>query len=184
MAPASIGDSLDVELLLDRFLSSSTPTDCLDSLGQLTVQCRFRRPKQLVVSQQQQLDDEDKKMIQEKEEEERQFAAIDALLRNPSVLNSLCSLVATSTTQPTTTGMEVEGGDVAACELLLVLLTPPPNAASSAVGAGAGRGMTTGELQRQQRHKRRMEYISKTLLHFHDDDVANSTNPPGGNAQR
>lgn len=178
----STSSSIDVELLLDRFLSSSTPTDCLDSLEQLTALCRFRRPKQ-----QQQLFSEGE------EEERRQYASIDALLRNPLILNSLCSLVATSTTQPSHSGLEVEGGDVAACELLLVLLSSPPGtfktsspttfvavsggAVASATtttttgGGGDGsssKGMTTEELQKQQRHKRRKEYISKTLLHFHD----------------
>ncbi len=79
---------------------------------------------------------------------------------------------------------------MAACELLLVLLssTSPLGTYTSSstttttvaitggapAAGGSSKGMTTEELQKQKRHKRRKEYISKTLLHFHDDDVAST----------
>ncbi|KAL3766667.1 hypothetical protein ACHAWU_003423 [Discostella pseudostelligera] len=180
MSSATLGSgsssSIDVELLLDRFLSSSTPTDCLDSLEKLTARCRLRRLKPDTNNEEDML----LRAKEEEEEEERQSSAIDTLLRNSSVLNSLCSLVATSTT--TNSGMDVEGGNVAACELLLVLLSSPSssgNSVSSGSASGSSsKGMTTEALLKQQLYKRRKEYISKTLLHFHDVDAIGGKQQP------
>ena len=193
MSSPSPASSVDVEVLLDRFLSASTATDCLDSLEQLQVQCRRRRPPATSSSSQRgggdgggdpkakrpsqqayQLSEEQRRS--QDEEEERQATAVDTLLRNASALRALCGLVSSSTlprannAPPRVGGMEVEGGDVAACELLSAVLSPPSvpaSAASIVVGAAAG-GTTTEELRRGQRQKRRAEHTSKTLLHFHD----------------
>ncbi|KAL3822778.1 hypothetical protein ACHAXA_005943 [Cyclostephanos tholiformis] len=191
-----------VELLLDRFLSASTATDCLDSLDRLQVECRRRRttassspssqrggggdPKAKRPSQRDDQASEERWRAEEeeKEEEVRHATAVDTLLRNTSALHALCGLVSSSTLPPPPSRnvargnapsyvgrMEVEGGDVAACELLSVVLQPPPAAnigISPSTGARAGGGTTTEELQRRQRQRRRAEHISKTLLHFHD----------------
>ena len=133
--------SLDVELSCDRLLSASTPTDCLTSLEQLQSQCKYNRPKSTSTSttstgggdpkkqrpSQQEQNDKDALQQAERDEKERQSAAIDTLLNNTLVLNALCSLIA-SCTLPSqhggSNGMEVVGGDIAACELLLVILPP------------------------------------------------------------
>ena len=151
MSSPSPASSVDVEVLLDRFLSASTATDCLDSLEQLHVQCRRRRPPATSLSSQrgggggsggggdpkakrpsqqaEQLLEERRR--EENEEEDRQAMAVDTLLRNASALRALCGLVSSSTlprannSPPRVGGMEVEGGDVAACELLAAVLPPP-----------------------------------------------------------
>ena len=195
----------DVELLLDRFLSASTATDCLESLDNLLQgQFRLRRilatkavsggvdPKSKRPSQEVENLEEERRQA-EADEEERQLIAIDTLLRNASALRALCGLVASSKLPPSRSdtsnsksssyangGMEVEGGDVVACELLSMLLpktaTGPTNNAGAANVAG---GATTDALQKQQRHRRRVEYIAKTMLTFHNtfdngDSVADS----------
>ena len=195
----------DVELLLDRFLSASTATDCLESLDNLLQgQFRLRRipatkavsggvdPKSKRPSQEVENLEEERRQA-EADEEERQLIAIDTLLHNVSALRALCCLVASSKLPPSRSdtsnnksssyangGMEVEGGDVVACELLSMLLpkaaTGPTNNAGAANVAG---GATTEALQKQQRHRRRVEYIAKTMLTFHNtfdngDSVADS----------
>ncbi|KAL9181116.1 hypothetical protein ACHAXT_009921 [Thalassiosira profunda] len=168
--------SVDAEILLDRLLSASTPTDCLDSLERLQSLCKRQRPKQdggggdpksKRPSQQAELEAALKEAAAA--EEERQRQAVDALLGNKSVLRALCSLVASSTLPSQHSdgnGMEVEGGDVAACELLLEALpTQPSNAATKKKEKA-----TTEALQKEKQRKRRLEFISKTLLHFHEDD--------------
>ena len=179
--------SIDVELLLDRLLSASTPSDCVTSLEQLRSQCRRRKqqlrrdPKNDRPSRQQS-DDNDAAaaVVAEKEEEERQYLAIDTILANYTALNAICSLVAQSTL-PSSNKMEVEGGDVAACELLLELLpsssTPLLSTANKKSSSSSGKGgTTTEELQSQRQLKRRTESIAKTLLHFHEENDKNSSN--------
>ncbi|KAL7472092.1 hypothetical protein ACHAXS_012418 [Conticribra weissflogii] len=164
----SSSSPLDLDLLLDRLLSASTPSDCIDSLEQLQKRCRRLKPS----------NDEN---LDETTEEERQSAAIDAILGNLQVLHSLCSLIAQSVlpsqhqdggdgSSATSSGIEVEGGDVAACELLLEML---PSSSGLQTGSSASTsnlsGATTAALQKQRQLKRRMEFISKTLLHFHEN---------------
>eukprot|EP00984_Skeletonema_dohrnii_P028311 scaffold18245_cov132-Skeletonema_dohrnii-CCMP3373.AAC.7 len=165
--------SVDVELLLDRLLSASTPSDCISSLEQLQKQCRLQQSN----SGQSQGDPKEKRPSQfQAAEEERQRLAIDTILASSAALNALCSLVAQSTLpsqHDSSSKMEVEGGDVAACELLLEVLPSPPISNSDATNANkkASSGTTTTEqLQTQRQLKRRTETIAKTLLHFHETD--------------
>ena len=166
--------SVDVELLLDRLLSASTPSDCISSLEQLQKQCRLQHSN----SGQSQGDPKEKRPSQfQAAEEERQRLAIDTILASPAALSALCSLVAQSTLpsqHDSSSKMEVEGGDVAACELLLEVLPSPPISndttnANKKASSSAGT-ITTEHLQTQRQLKRRTESIAKTLLHFHETD--------------
>ena len=167
--------SVDVELLLDRLLSASTPSDCISSLEQLQKQCRLQQSN----SGQSQGDPKEKRPSQfQAAEEERQRLAIDTILASSAALNALCSLVAQSTLpsqHDSSSKMEVEGGDVAACELLLEVLPSPPISNNDTINANkktsSSSGTTTTEqLQTQRQLKRRTESIAKTLLHFHETD--------------
>ncbi|KAL7520438.1 hypothetical protein ACHAWX_005165 [Stephanocyclus meneghinianus] len=159
---------IDVELLIDRLLSASTPSDCLDSLDQLQIQCRFKS----FPSSGAELSND------ELAEEERRSSAVDTIIGNKLVLRALCSLIAQSSLPSIhpedgnsdgkrSYGMEVEGGETAACELLLRLLPSPPDAAATN-SSRKNKGATTAELQKQRQLKRRLEFISKNLLHFHE----------------
>ena len=193
--------SLDVELLLDRLLSASNPSDCLDSLEQLQRQCTRRRRKANQSQQQQQQQQQQSQEEQEEAaEDERQSQAIDTLLGNPSALRALCSLIAQSILPSqqqqqqyqdggggvgdgSLSGMEVEGGDVAACELLLAVVpsSPPSTASTASSSSSSGHNghtasiITTSALQKQRQSKRRLEFISKTLLHFHESTNDNNS---------
>ena len=189
-----------MELLLDRLLSASTPTDCLDSLDQLQKQCRYRKPnakdlptnatdpKKQRPSQQ---SENEAAALKEAEaaETERQAVAIDTVLGGRAVLHALCSLIS-SCTLPSqqhgssgSSGMEVEGGDMAACELLLVVLPSQSNqTTASSSSSSASSANTTEALQKQRQQKRRMEFISKTLLHFHDADSISAKSGGFGNS--
>lgn len=185
--------SVDVELLLDRFLSASTATDCLESLENLQGKFRLQRfpltkavisgvdPKSKRPSHEVENLEEERRHA-EVEEEERQSIAIDTLLSNASALRALCGLVASSKLPPsrsdtsnnnnsssyTNGGMEVEGGDVVACELLsMLLLSSAARHMNNAGAANVAGGMTTEALQKQQRQQRRVECIAKTMLTFH-----------------
>eukprot|EP00986_Skeletonema_menzelii_P011084 scaffold5611_cov140-Skeletonema_menzelii.AAC.5 len=168
--------SVDVEILLDRLLSASTPSDCISSLEQLQKQCR-RHKSNAGLSQQSHGDPKDKRPSQfQAAEEERQRLAVDTILASSAALNALCSLIAQSTLpsqHDSTAKMEVEGGDVAACELLLEVLPSPHILSNDTTNATKkiSSGITTSEqLQMQREIKRRTESIAKTLLHFHDTD--------------
>ena len=184
--------SVDVELLLDRLLSASTPSDCISSLEQLQKQCCRQQSKSGL--QQLQGDPKEKRPSQlQGAEEERQRLAIDTLLASSAALNALCSLVAQSTLpsqHDNSSKMEVEGGDVAACELLLEVLPSPPIISSSSSTSNdttnankktttSSTGTTTEQLQSQRQLKRRTESIAKTLLHFHEADNNGNANNNG-----
>ena len=94
--------SPDLELLLDRLLSASTPSDCLNSLDEL------------------------QKSVSSSNADASNTA--DAIVENHSILKALCHLIGTSTLPPIGEGdgMKVEGGEIGAAELLLEILPPPP----------------------------------------------------------
>lgn len=180
----SSSSQLDLELLLDRLLSASTPSDCIDSLEQLQTQCRGRKSSK---------DDN----FDDKSEEERQSQVIDAILGNVQVLHALCSLIAQSVlpsqhqdggdgSSATSPGIEVEGGDVAACELMLEILPSASGLPSGSSGSKSNQsGATTASLQKQRQLKRRMEFISKTLLHFHENiEVNKAGNADAGSSSK
>ena len=158
------------ELLLNRLLSASTPTDCLDSLDQLQSQCRHNNNNSHTISKNKNDDPKKQRPSHQqvgtardeaeakKVEDERKSIAVDTLLRNASALNALCNLVASSTLpcggttsggNSNNNGMEVEGGDVAACELLLVVLPIATASDSSLKDSASCGGMNTETLNKQ-----------------------------------
>ena len=130
-----------MELLIDRLLSASTPSDCLDSLEALQNACKSNNNNE----------DSD--------------GAADAIVENQIVLQSLCHLIGTSKLPNEGEGMEVEGGEVCAAELLLALLPDASKSVSSAKDSKTG--VTTEELKKQRMQQRRIESLSKSLLTFH-----------------
>eukprot|EP00804_Cyclotella_cryptica_P007810 CCRYP_001400-RA/>CCRYP_001400-RA protein AED:0.01 eAED:0.01 QI:249/1/1/1/1/1/3/1581/2188 len=170
--------AIDVELLIDRLLSASTPSDCLESLEQLQNQCRLKSFPSSGVE----LSNDEFRA-----EEERRSSAVDTIIGNKLVLGALCSLIAqsslpsihpgdSSSDDNRSSGMEVEGGETAACELLLQLLPSPPDSAATTASRD-NKGATTAELQKQRQLKRRVEFTSKTLLHFHELDEQDTDIP-------
>ena len=157
--------SVEVELLLDRLLSASTPSDCISSLEELQKQCRRQS------SGQQKGDPKDNRPSQfEAKEEERLRLAVDTILQSSAALDSICSLIAQTklpSQHDSSSKMEVEGGDVAACELLLAVL-PSSSGTATIANKTTSSGTTTEQLQAQRQLKRRTESIAKTLLNFHD----------------
>lgn len=128
----------NMELLIDRLLSASTPSDCLDSLEALQHACKSSN-------------------------NEDDGGAADAIVENQPILQSLCHLISTSRLPNEGDGMEVEGGEVCAAELLLALI---PDASTNA-SIDSKTGVTTEELKKQRTQQRRIESLSKSLLTFH-----------------
>lgn len=184
-----MASSLDVELLLDRLLSASTPSDCIDSLEKLQRSCQRRRRKPRPSSTLSGADGDGELLSaferEELAESERVDVAVDTIVGNTKALAALCSLVALSvlpsprdddapSINDATSGVEVEGGDIAACELLFELLPTPSSSSSSSSATEQNKtttATTTAALQKQRQLKRRTQFISKTLLHFHESDT-------------